>query len=592
MNFKKILLGGAVSFALISLSACDDGLKDSEKEANVKLSVEFESAEFSVPIDGVADLFVKVTPVERASEVEFVVADESVITIGFKEDVEDGVKLSLASHKLSTTTVYAVFDDAEKTPECKVTVAPIALEGIVLDRTEAELKVYETVTLSAKLSPDNVTSPSLTWKTDNAEVATVDNGLVTALKAGTAVVTVSCQGKDASCTIKVSAIPAESVSLYFDKEPVSEKEITEGESFRIDAVILPETATYQTISSWTVSNAEVLGCEAIYIGDNTVSAYVTGKAAGTSEIIATIDAGDGTQPIVAKCSVTVNPLVPPVVAPKIGDYYYSDGTWSDGGLISIDSNGKNAQWADAKPAPVEGKTVIGIVFQTDPARFSDDENNAGYNHGLVFCLKSAHGDKSTETRYAFDDERIDFLGGRKYGSSWYGDLSGYTTNKRVLSNFVGELNQVPAFDFVHTDFSPAAPANTSGWFIPSIGQLWDFVVNLGGIGVAEKLETCRTYEYDITYFKERADYQYGQFYVGYNVMDVLNAHWAKVKENQKDNLVPHNFSSIGNTCWLLSCTSYQSGEACCVIELGDNDCIYLTPEYFSNEFCCHPILAF
>ena len=73
MNFKKILMGVAVALALVSLSACEDGLKDSNKEENVKLSVEFESADFSVPIDGSADLLVKVTPVERASEVEFVV---------------------------------------------------------------------------------------------------------------------------------------------------------------------------------------------------------------------------------------------------------------------------------------------------------------------------------------------------------------------------------------------------------------------------------------------------------------------------------------------------------------------------------------
>ena len=80
--------------------------------------------------------------------------------------------------------------------------------------------------------------------------------------------------------------------------------------------------------------------------------------------------------------------------------------------------------------------------------------------------------------------------------------------------------------------------------------------------------------------------------VGYNVADILNAHWAKVPESQRDDLVYHSDSSLGNTCWLLSSTSYQKGEACCVIELGDNECIYMTAEYFSNEFCCHPVLAF
>ena len=60
----------------------------------------------------------------------------------------------------------------------------------------------------------------------------------------------------------------------------------------------------------------------------------------------------------ATCTVTVA-----YVAPKIGDYYYSDGTWSDGGLVSIEADGLNPVWADTKPAPVAGKTVIGIVCQ-------------------------------------------------------------------------------------------------------------------------------------------------------------------------------------------------------------------------------------
>lgn len=48
-------------------------------------------------------------------------------------------------------------------------------------------------------------------------------------------------------------------------------------------------------------------------------------------------------------SVTVTTVAEPA-PPKVGDYYYSDGTWSDGGLISMDANGCNAVWAEQKPA--------------------------------------------------------------------------------------------------------------------------------------------------------------------------------------------------------------------------------------------------
>lgn len=63
-------------------------------------------------------------------------------------------------------------------------------------------------------------------------------------------------------------------------------------------------------------------------------------------------------------TLTVTTLDMAPADPKVGDYFYSDGTWSDGGLISIDPDGQNAVWAAVKPAPVAGKTVVGIVFNT------------------------------------------------------------------------------------------------------------------------------------------------------------------------------------------------------------------------------------
>ena len=80
---------------------------------------------------------------------------------------------------------------------------------------------------------------------------------------------------------------------------------------------------------------------------------VPALAAGEATITASVGESKAT------CTVTVA-----YVAPKIGDYYYSDGTWSDGGLVSIEADGLNPVWADTKPAPVAGKTVTGIVCRT------------------------------------------------------------------------------------------------------------------------------------------------------------------------------------------------------------------------------------
>ena len=63
---------------------------------------------------------------------------------------------------------------------------------------------------------------------------------------------------------------------------------------------------------------------------------------------------------------TTQTIDDPIEAPKVGDYYYSDGTWSDGGLISINADGtspygSNYPWALLIPGefkyPVEGLTI-------------------------------------------------------------------------------------------------------------------------------------------------------------------------------------------------------------------------------------------
>lgn len=67
---------------------------------------------------------------------------------------------------------------------------------------------------------------------------------------------------------------------------------------------------------------------------------------------------------------------------KIGDYFYSDGTWSDGGLRKRYDDGSVAI-AEPKPAPVmvnpatgAGRAVVGIVFQTDKSRIGPKEKRS------------------------------------------------------------------------------------------------------------------------------------------------------------------------------------------------------------------------
>lgn len=572
-----------LAFVVCAVSAiavsCGKDNKTDEPEP-VKESIEFSKADVSIPIDGTGTVSLKVIPVEKISEVEVSVADKEVVEVSYKADSQ-GYAFELKAKTLGSTTIVAVLGGA--IAKCAVTVDPVAVTGISLDKTSLQLFVGESETLSATITPDNATSPSVSWDTSDKDVVTVDNGVVTAVAAGKATVTAASSSFTAECVVEVKTIEAE--SLTFD---VTSKLLTEDEPFIVNATILPEGTTYKEVE-WSVSDPDVAKIEPFdaVASDNVVSAKVTALKEGKADVTATING------IKAVCSVSVKSKEPPVAPAKIGDYFYSDGTWSDGGLISINKDGTKPVWAENKPAPVEGKTVIGIVFQTDPSRFSEVEQKQGYTHGLVFCTKGAHAPGTPYTRYTLEDD-FSCIGKGTLGSTWYNNIDGQLENAKVLATYPGEsLKKCPAFDWVHTDFVPAAPSKTSGWFIPSIGQLWDFMANLGGEEVAVHLKSLRDYGYDVTYNMTAN--------LSYDPLAKLNSNWALVPADQKEDLVPSiKDRSVGggqkkyNVCELMSSSLYSAGEdcQCCIFWIGDNGEFDTFMSYANDLIVCHPILAF
>ncbi len=106
------------------------------------------------------------------------------------------------------TTITVTTEDGSKTATCEVTVtaATVPVTGVTLNKTSTSLYVGDTETLTATVAPDNATNKNVTWSTSDANVATVENGVVTAVSAGTATITVTTEdgAKTATCTVTVS----------------------------------------------------------------------------------------------------------------------------------------------------------------------------------------------------------------------------------------------------------------------------------------------------------------------------------------------------------------------------------------------------
>ena len=91
-------------------------------------------------------------------------------------------------------------------------VAKVNVTGVTLSETSAEMTLGgETLTLTATVAPANATNKTVTWTTSDESVATVANGVVTAVAPGTATITATATNgtadtsddKTAACTVTV-----------------------------------------------------------------------------------------------------------------------------------------------------------------------------------------------------------------------------------------------------------------------------------------------------------------------------------------------------------------------------------------------------
>ena len=115
--------------------------------------------------------------------------------------VVDGLVYAAA---LGTATILVSTADGGKIATCEVTVTT-AVTGVTLDKTTLTIAVGEHETLHHTVAPENATNKAVTWSSSNTSVATVNDGLVTAVAAGTATITVTTAdgNKTAACEVTV-----------------------------------------------------------------------------------------------------------------------------------------------------------------------------------------------------------------------------------------------------------------------------------------------------------------------------------------------------------------------------------------------------
>ena len=257
--------------------------------------------------------------------------------------------------KEGTATITVMTDDGGKTATCQVTVNAkvYKVESVSLDRTSITLTEGDSQTLTATVSPSNATNKNVSWKSSSTSVATVSNGKVCALKAGTASITVTTEdgGKTATCQVTVNARVYNVESVSLDKTSIT---LTEGDSQTLTATVSPSNATNKNVS-WKSSSTSVA----------TVSnGQVTALKAGTATITVTTEDGGKT----AACQVTVSAKV-----------YDVESVSLDKTSITLTEGDSQTLTATVYPANATNKKV---------SWKSSDESVATVSNGKVTALKA------------------------------------------------------------------------------------------------------------------------------------------------------------------------------------------------------------
>jgi len=286
------------------------------------------------------------------TEIHWTTSNADVATVD-----EEGIVTAVSEGTATITATIA--SNPELYAECVVSVVspepdPVPTTGIYLNYTDITLQKNETSELFATVEPEDASNKNVYWSSSDETVATVDeNGIVTAISGGIAIITVTTEegGFTAECLVSVY-VPVEGITLNTDS--VS---LIEGDTATLIATVSPEDATEKNVL-WSSSDEEIAAVD----GEGNVIAVSEGTATITAET------SDGS--FVASCTVTVTAITPdpvPVTGVSINSKEITLYTGNTSALVATvspeDADNKNVFWtsSDEEVATVDENGVVTAI---------------------------------------------------------------------------------------------------------------------------------------------------------------------------------------------------------------------------------------
>lgn len=367
---------------LLAAVSCDKNGKGDVKVTRISLS----ETEVVLRKGDVRSLSVTLAPSNATDQtVVWTSSNSNVVS------VRDGL---ITAVEVGSANVHATTADGRKRASCAVTVEseyiPVesvmimdedginSLNGGVLGMVEGD-----TYVAIAAVRPGDATNQNVSWMTSDPLVATVKNGTIKAVSAGSCTLTITSDagGRTASCTISVQGYvpPVDVTGVTLDKTSLTMTSL--GQSVKLIATVSPDDATTKDVR-WSSSKPEV----ASVATDGTVTAVSPGKAVIT---VRTVDQGK-----TASCQVDVKGYVTGVnLSQTMLNLSVGDIRTLVASVLPADALNKNVSWSSSKPevASIDSDGKV-TALASGMATITVTTQDGGYTASCTVIIVESTGD--------------------------------------------------------------------------------------------------------------------------------------------------------------------------------------------------------
>ena len=292
------------------------------------------AGEKQVSIGSTLQLTAIVTPSNLPDIItEWKSSDKTVATVN-----ADGLVTAKKEGSVKITVTVTNGSQSESV-DYDISVIQQTVTSVELDKSSLSMIEGETYTLKATIKPDNAYDKTIKWESSLPSVATVsDKGVVTAVKAGTAIITAKCGNKTATCQITVQAKFINVTGVILDKESLT---LDLNSDAQLMATILPANAGNKAVM-WSSSDPSVVSVSS---QDNV--ATVTAKSLG--EAVIYVETLDGS--FTKECKVKVNsPVTSITLSQSSATLAFGQSLSLTATVLPADASNPVIDWSSSNPS--------------------------------------------------------------------------------------------------------------------------------------------------------------------------------------------------------------------------------------------------